>query len=76
VIPGIKRSKNKGIVWQRSNAMNGSENRTRELRSLFGGDWFRIPFDSVIGLWIKSAAEKRDLRRGIFENHFGGANWG
>jgi hypothetical protein len=49
VIPGIKRSKNKGIVWQRSNAMNGSENRTRELRSLFGGDWFRILFDSVIG---------------------------
>jgi len=76
VIPGIKRSKNNGIVWQRSNAMNGSENRARELRSLFGGDWFRIRFDSVIDLWIKSAAEKRDLRRGIFENHFGGANRG
>ena len=76
MIPGIKRSKNKGIVWQRSNAMNGSGNRTKELRSLYGGDWFRILFDSVIGLWIKSAAEKRDLRRGIFENHFGGANRG
>jgi hypothetical protein len=46
--------------------MNGSGNRTKELRSLYGGDWFRILFDSVIGLWIKSAAEKRDLRRGIF----------
>jgi hypothetical protein len=29
--------------------MDGSGNRTKELRSLFGGDWFRIRFDSVIG---------------------------
>ena len=56
--------------------MNASGNRTKELRSLYGGVWFRILFDSVIGLWIKIAVERRDLRRGIFENHFGGANRG
>jgi hypothetical protein len=54
--------------------MNGRGTR-EEVGRLVGGDWFRIPFDSVIGLWIKIAVEKRDLRRGIFENHFGGANW-
>jgi hypothetical protein len=56
-------------------AMNRRRNRM-EIDSLFAGDWFRIPFDSVIGLWIEIAVEKRDLRRGIFENHFGGANRG
>src|SRR6266480_6240028 len=34
--------------------------------------WFRIPFESVIGLWIKSAGEKQDLRRGILKVISGG----
>src|SRR6266567_2967348 len=34
--------------------------------------WFRIPFESVIGLWIKSAGEKQDLRRGILKIISGG----
>ncbi len=34
--------------------------------------WFRILFQSVIGLWIKSAGEKRDLRRGILKIISGG----
>jgi hypothetical protein len=41
--------------------------------------WWRLvshPVRFRDWLLIKSAAEKRDLRRGIFENHFGGANWG
>src|SRR5438045_4470583 len=34
--------------------------------------WFRIPFESVIGLWIKSAGEKQHLRRGILKIISGG----
>src|SRR5437773_3897836 len=34
--------------------------------------WFRIPFESVIGLWIKSAGEKQVLRRGILKIISGG----
>jgi len=39
VIPGIKRSKNKGIVWQRSNAMNGSENPHKGIAQSL---WWRL----------------------------------
>jgi len=34
--------------------------------------WFRILFESVIGLWIKRAGEKPDLRRGILKIISGG----
>jgi hypothetical protein len=36
----------------------------------------RVGGSPMRDIWIKSAAEKRDLRRGIFEEHFRRANWG
>src|SRR5437773_2841741 len=43
-------------------------NRAVSLKAI----WFSIPFESVIGLWIKSAGEKQDLRRGILKIISGG----
>src|SRR6266550_6132257 len=54
------------------NAMNETETAQRNCAVSLEAIWFRIPFESVIGLWIKSAGEKQDLRPGILKIISGG----
>jgi len=72
VIPQIKHSKKRFRLPVDPNAMNETETAPGNCAVSLEAIWFRIPFESVIGLWIKSAGEKQDLRRGILKIISGG----
>jgi hypothetical protein len=72
VIPQIKHSKKRFRLPVDPNAMNETETAQGNCAVSLEAIWFRIPFESVIGLWIKSAGEKQDLRRGILKIISGG----